>query len=65
MEMVITDKVGQYLDHIGEGLAVAIDPCHDQARHQALQNFVADSPWLDEGMLSRVQSRVMPKLRTQ
>ena len=48
-----------------EPLAGAIDPQHVQARHQALQNFVADSPWSDEGVLSRVQSWVLPKMRAK
>ena len=91
--MEVTEKFGEYLDHIGEGLgrterkvcmkhycsglmmtlkrksfeplAAAIDPLHVQARHQSLQNFVADSPWSDEGVLGRVQSWVLPKMRTE
>ena len=42
-------------------LAAAIDPGHVPARHQLLQHFVADSPWPDENVLSRVQSWVSPK----
>jgi len=45
-----------------EPLAAAIDPAHVCARHQSLQQFVADSPWSDEGVLGRVQSWVLPKL---
>ncbi len=91
--MEVTEKFGEYLDHIGERLgrterkvcmkhycsglmmtlkrksfeplAAAIDPEHVQARHQSLQNFVADSPWSDEDVLSRVQSWVLPKMRAK
>lgn len=45
-----------------EPLAAAIDPYHVCARHQSLQNFVADSPWSDEDVLGRVQSWVLPKI---
>lgn len=45
-----------------EPLAAAIDPYHVCACHQSLQHFVADSPWSDEGVLSRVQSWVLPKM---
>ncbi len=48
-----------------EPLAAAIDPYHVPALHQSLQQFVADSPWSDEGVLSRVQSWVLPKMRTE
>jgi len=48
-----------------EPLAAAIDPHHVQARHESLQHFVSDSPWSDERVLSRVQSWVMPKMRTE
>lgn len=48
-----------------EPLAAAIDPYHVGARHQSLQNFVADSPWSDEGVLRRVQSWVLPKMRIE
>lgn len=48
-----------------EPLAAAIDPEHVPARHQSLQHFVTDSPWSDEGVLSRVQSCVLPKMRTE
>lgn len=47
-----------------EPLAAAIDPEHVQALHESLQQFVADSPWSDEGVLSRVQSWVLPKMRS-
>ena len=46
-------------------LAAAIDPGHVPARHQSPQHFVADSPWPDESVLSRVQSWVLPKMRTE
>jgi SRSO17 transposase len=45
-----------------EPLAAALDPEHVCARHPSLQQFVADSPWSDEDVLSRVQSWVLPKL---
>lgn len=45
-----------------EPLAAAIDPYHVCASHQSLQNFVADSPWSDAGVLGRVQSWVLPKM---
>jgi SRSO17 transposase len=48
-----------------EPLAAAIDPFHVPTLHQSLQQFVADSPWLDEGVLSRVQSWVLPKMRSR
>ncbi|MDO8706155.1 MAG: IS701 family transposase [Sulfuricaulis sp.] len=48
-----------------EPLAAAVDPCHVPARHQSLQHFVADSPWSDEGVLSRVQSWVLPKMLSE
>ncbi|NMG17857.1 IS701 family transposase [Aromatoleum bremense] len=46
-----------------EPLAAAIDPEHVPARHQSLQHFMTDSPWSDEGVLSRVQSWVLPKMQ--
>ena len=48
-----------------EPLAADVDPCHVSARHQSLQHFVADSPWSDEGVLSRVQSWVLPKMLSE
>lgn len=48
-----------------EPLAAAIDPHRVQARHESLQHFVSDSPWSDERVLSRVQSWVLPKMRTE
>jgi SRSO17 transposase len=48
-----------------EPLAAAIDPEHVQALHESLQQFVADSPWSDENVLGRVQSWVLPKMRTE
>ena len=36
-----------------------------QALHESLQHFVADSPWSDENVLGRVQSWVLPKMRTE
>jgi len=48
-----------------EPLAAAIDPEHVQALHESLQHFVADSPWSDESVLGRVQSWVLPKMRTE
>jgi SRSO17 transposase len=48
-----------------EPLAAAVDPCHVPARHQSLQHLVADSPWSDEDVLSRVQSWVLPKMLSE
>ncbi len=48
-----------------EPLAAAVDPYHVPALHQQLQQFVAASPWSDEGVLSRVQSWVLPKMRLE
>jgi SRSO17 transposase len=48
-----------------EPLAAAVDPYRVPALHQQLQQFVAASPWSDEGVLSRVQSWVLPKMRTE
>ena len=48
-----------------EPLAAAIDPTHVRARHQSLQHFVADSPWLDEVVLSKVQSWVLPRMMSE
>ena len=45
-----------------EPLAAALDATHVSARHQALQQFVADSPWSDEAVLGQVQSSVLPKM---
>lgn len=45
-----------------EPLAAAIDPYRGCTHHQSLQQFVADWPWSDEGVLGRVQSWVMPKM---
>ena len=45
-----------------EPLAAALDATHVRARHQALQQFVADSPWSDEAVLGNVQSWVLPKM---
>jgi SRSO17 transposase len=48
-----------------EPLAAALDPFHVPTLHQSLQQFVAASPWSDEGVLSRVQSWVLPRMRTE
>ena len=48
-----------------EPLAAALDPLHVPTLHQSLQQFVADSPWADEDVLGRVQSWVLPKMRTE
>jgi SRSO17 transposase len=48
-----------------EPLAAAVDPCHVPARHQSLQHFVAESPWSDEDVLSRVQSWVLPNMLSE
>lgn len=45
-----------------EPLAAALDATHVSARHQALQQFVADSPWSDEAVLGQVQSWVLPRM---
>ena len=45
-----------------EPLAAALDATHVRARHQALQQFVADSPWSDEAVLGKVQSWVLPRM---
>lgn len=45
-----------------EPLAAALDAMHVSARHQALQQFIADSPWSDETVLGNVQSWVLPRM---
>ena len=45
-----------------EPLAAAIDPTDVPAPHQSLQHFVADSPWSDQTVLSKVQSWVLPRM---
>ena len=45
-----------------EPLAAALDATHVRARHQALQQFVADSPWSDDAVLGKVQSWVLPRM---
>lgn len=46
-----------------EPLAASLDPLHVPSLHQSLHHFIADSPWADESVLSRVQSWVLPKMR--
>ncbi len=48
-----------------EPLAAALDPCHVPTLHQSLQQFVTASPWSDAGVLRRVQSWVLPQMRTE
>ncbi len=48
-----------------EPLAAAVDPTRVPARHQALQHFVADSPWSDEAVLGKVQGWVLPKMLSE
>ena len=48
-----------------EPLAAANEPEHVQALHESLQHFVADSPWSDKSVLRRVQSWVLPTMRTE
>jgi SRSO17 transposase len=45
-----------------EPMAVVTDPGRVSVQHQKLLHLVADSPWSDEKMLTKVRERVVPEM---
>ncbi len=45
-----------------EPLAANLDPLHVSSLHQALNHFVAQSPWSDDAVLARVTDWVLPRM---
>ncbi|MBK7768316.1 MAG: IS701 family transposase [Sulfuritalea sp.] len=48
-----------------EPLAARLDPLHVSSLHQALNHFVAQSPWSDDAVLARVTDWVLPRMDLQ
>lgn len=70
------DRVGPFEDYcvgvlVAEGrksvepLAAATAPERTAAQHQSLLHVVANSPWSDQAVLTRVRERVLPSLTRQ
>ncbi len=45
-----------------EPMAARLAPGNVRRLHQSLHHLVADSPWSDQALLSRVRSRVLPAM---
>src|SRR5216683_924853 len=45
-----------------EPMAAVTDPGHVSVQHQKLLHFVANSPWSDERVLSKVRELVVPSM---
>ena len=48
-----------------EPLAAVTAPERTAAQHQSLLHFVAQAPWSDQAVLSRVRERVLPSITSQ
>jgi SRSO17 transposase len=45
-----------------EPMAALTDPARTAPKHQSLLHFVANAPWSDEAMLTKVRETVLPKI---
>src|SRR5215471_15071828 len=48
--------------HSVEPIAAVTAPAHVSAQHQRLLHFVANAPWSDEQMLTKVREQVEPAM---